>query len=372
MLSISHWLKESLAFLTSLSIHLVMVVLALLISTSPQVSYVELSGSFRPVGTEAAEEILIVEELQVPQSDNQAEFMTAEDVTTATSTADQLAISPDQIGDEQAQNAALLPSLDAAWALQAASPNPQDISLKLGNFAIGGGGEELADAYRQAQYELAKQLGGELKKLQGWGKGKIIVVKGQYDKMERVLDMYRIRYRLVETVGYRDLNDARVLLVNCGAPPIQPQTIYDFVQNGGFVVSTDWAIQNVSKAFPRDIGQARGTSGNDTVQVEFYDKGDRLMEGVRGSDGRGSWWLDSQSYFVEIRSARVTPLVTSTEMAKRYKTSDVVACVVYGGKGQLLHIVSHVFLESGDKPGIVAMHRLIFNFLLEVDRPMNK
>ena len=59
------------------------------------------------------------------------------------------------------------------------------------------------------------------------------------------------------------------------------------------------------------------------------------------------------------------PLVKSREMSLRYRTSDVVACVLSSGKGELLQIVSHVYLKDGDRPGLVSMHRLLFNFLLE-------
>jgi hypothetical protein len=212
-------------------------------------------------------------------------------------------------------------------------------------------------------------MGSDLKKLQNYKPEYIVVLRGEYDSIEQVLSLYKIPHTVTTKAERRDLLRARVLCLNCGAGQVHPTVLKNFVEGGGKVISTDWAVTNVQQAFPSQIARARGISTNDTVQVEMANLENKLMKGVTGNDGRGSWWLESGSYFVEIRSGSVTPLVTSKELAKKYRTSDVVACLLSSGKGELLQIVSHVFLQDGDRPGLVAMHRLLFNFLLEEEKP---
>ena len=77
----------------------------------------------------------------------------------------------------------------------------------------------------------------------------IIIVAGSYDRVENVLDMIKVPYVLIQTdeVDQIELKSDQILIVNC------PGNISDegllkikqFVKQGGFLFTTDWALLNI-------------------------------------------------------------------------------------------------------------------------------
>ena len=366
----SHWLTKSLAFSTSLVVHLLLVVLLGLVFYPSQGNFgkallisVSLEND-EQLAAELEQELLPEEETDLPPN-----FDPSDELQNLTSLPDEFAATAEQ----------LTSTLESPFSEAIPSELLADEATNLTQFVSGTttglpafsadmkdvGGME--GAYLQARAEVAQALGADLTRLQSYKPEYIVVMRGAYDQIEQVLRMYKVPHTLVGNLTRTDLRDVRVLCINCGAASVHPQVLRNFVEQGGRVVSTDWGILNVQQAFPGQLGRARGTSRDDVVAVDLTQTEERLMKGVAGPDGRGSWWLESGSFFVEIRSGSVKPLVTSRDLARRYRTSDTVACLMSAGDGELLQLVSHVFLKDGDRPGLVAMHRLLFNFLLTVE-----
>ena len=85
--------------------------------------------------------------------------------------------------------------------------------------------------------------------------GDLLEVKGQWDDAGRTLRKLGIPYERIRAGQLRDypLDHVKVLVSNCaGAVPREAlQRVRDFVAGGGFLLTTDWALDNlVQKAFP--------------------------------------------------------------------------------------------------------------------------
>ncbi len=360
------WLAESLSFLSSVTLHLlVLVVLACVFFPNeggpPQIIQLSATTDWGDVVEPDFELAAIAELPAEAASPEQPEWNTTQlEALAIESTADELAQSLEIDFAEASETERL-----DAESTDLATPVNDSKSSLAGFVSTLRGGSALVSAYEGAQADVAQSMGQDLRKLQKFKPEYVVVLRGAYDQIEHVLRLYKIPHMVVPNVTKADLTAARVLCINCGAAPVPPKVLLEFVDQGGMVVSTDWGIMNVQQAFPEQIGRARGQSEEDaTFVVNLQNAEHRLMKGVAGADGRGSWWLERGSFFVEIRSGSAIPLVTSRDMSRRYHTTDIVACLLNSGKGELLQLVSHVYLQDGDQPGLVAMHRLLFNFLL--------
>ena len=91
----------------------------------------------------------------------------------------------------------------------------------------------------------------------------IVVVRGSYDHVERVLDALELPFTAVDPsqVEHLGLRPEQLLVVNCpgnvssGAVPV----IRNFVAAGGSLFTTDWALRHVIE--PASRGRSRTTTG---------------------------------------------------------------------------------------------------------------
>ena len=211
--------------------------------------------------------------------------------------------------------------------------------------------------------------------------GELLVVDGSYDHMEKVLRVLHIPYVLkepYEVVRMRNLSRYKIMFWNCG-DPMPPVLMAKFlprlrrwVQDGGYLFSTDWGIaQVVAPGFGEYIGTS-GTSGafsKDLVlHVEPTPAGTRheLMEGVFPRGARGQWWLERAAYDIIVRDKRrVDVLVVAPYLESTMRRDPAVAVTFKHGRGRVLHVLGHYFQEAGNLAGTIASQRLALNFVME-------
>src|SRR3990167_7203209 len=116
----------------------------------------------------------------------------------------------------------------------------------------------LKSAYRTSG-EIFKQASklyqpGLLEQLKGIKEKDIVVVRGQYDHVETLLSTLKVPYELIEPESIESHNGGRVMFVNCksydGVSKGTLNAVKTFVREGGRVVTTDWSLGLISKAFP--------------------------------------------------------------------------------------------------------------------------
>lgn len=183
----------------------------------------------------------------------------------------------------------------------------------------------------------------------------IIILKGQYDKIEMVLDLIKVPYVLISPhqINGVELRPDQILIINCPGSGIDKDgltKIHSFVKNGGFLFTTDWALLHVlEKIFPSYVRYNQNPTGDDCVSVEVVDKSNKFLEGLFNDEANPIWWLESSSYPIEILDPmKVKILVTSREMEKKYGEAPIVISWDYGYGGMVLHMTSHYYLQRSE------------------------
>ncbi len=178
----------------------------------------------------------------------------------------------------------------------------------------------------------------------------VIVVQGGYDNCEFVLRLADIPHVVIpehsaETVNYRP---DQTVFINC------PGNISDkairklvtFVREGGLLITTDWALQNVlEKGFPDKVKYNQQPTGDEVVRITVKDPDNPIVKGFLEADGDPLWWLEGSSYPIEILDKKnVKVLVYSNELKKKYGESPVIVEFEHG-EGKVIHMISHFYLQ---------------------------
>ncbi|MEK7469341.1 MAG: FHA domain-containing protein [Planctomycetota bacterium] len=203
--------------------------------------------------------------------------------------------------------------------------------------------------------------------------GEIAVVTGEYDTVQRVLDKLKLRYTTIDPrkFGGAKLSSVKVLIINCpgeldGSGILK---LRSYVDKGGWVVSTDWALSPIKEAFP---GYLRNVtlSPETWVGIEAAEgaNGDPLLTDVFNFKGDATkWYLEERSYLFKVdpkAQDKVKVLVESAEMKKKWGTGCVAATFGYG-KGRVLHIVSHLQQVSTDPKAHYSMYQFLANWMIQ-------
>lgn len=181
-------------------------------------------------------------------------------------------------------------------------------------------------------------------------KSEIVVVRGVYDHVETVLDYVKVPYALIEAddLERAELNAGQLLLINCpgNLTPAGVEKVRKFVWAGGFLFTTDWSLLNVlEKAFPGYVKYNQKPSKDDVVEVRVLQKDNHFLQHVSSGRGTPKWWLEGQSYPIQVVDpAKVKVLMASAEMKTKYGEAPIAVHFRYGD-GQVLHIVSHYYLQ---------------------------
>lgn len=218
---------------------------------------------------------------------------------------------------------------------------------------------------------------------------RVINIKGQWDDSTKPMHSLGIRHVSLREKDLRSvpLDGVRVIVVNCAGylPKEALQRVRDFVGRGGYLISTDWALENTTaRAFPGFIGWSGEKTGNAITDAYVIDKDPSLFNGVPVR--RATWKLDRGSQQIKILNPqRVRVLVRSSRMAKRdvnllaypdKSYAGALAVEFSFGRGKVLHVISHydnnadsfranTLPDPVPEIGISLRQALITNFIVE-------
>ncbi len=211
----------------------------------------------------------------------------------------------------------------------------------------------------------------------GVKRGALVVMKGDHDSVETVFGEYELPYELIKPEdlarGTHKLSPGQILFVNCNnitAPHLSQKLVKKvrkFVEAGGWMVTTDWSIDPfVTEGFPGRVAIVPARQRGDiTVSVKSTQGDATLLRGIFRGSQKARWWLESASIMFEVVPGRgVRVLILSDDLHRLYK-APTVACEFWPGKGRVVHVLGHLHQEGGNKHGIIAMHRLLFNLIRE-------
>lgn len=228
------------------------------------------------------------------------------------------------------------------------------------------GGTPMEESYSIAGALVKEKLGAEERaKLENLGQKDLIVVQGSYDNIGLVLKSMGLPFTQVppQQVSPALLKGAQFVFVNCiaDAPDYVTGLLGSFVQAGGLLMTTDWALTGViEKAFRDDRGTPLYVRHNgrrtgekkmpgerhELVGITDFKKDDPAIAGY-WANGEPQWWLEPSSYPIQIMDpSKVEVLARSEELGKRYGADPVIVRFKHG-KGGVIHMISHFYLQHG-------------------------
>ena len=213
---------------------------------------------------------------------------------------------------------------------------------------------QMEEAYKLANEIVREKLQREdrsnIRILDDLKKNDIIVVTGTYDHIGQVLTSLKIPFAEIDPdqLLQADLKPHQTIFVNCasGFTPEAARKLATFVEGGGQLITTDWALQNVIEvAFPNTIAFNGNSTADEVVRIEVVDKKDSVVLGFLDEKTEPVWWLEGSSYPIKVLDKeRVKVLIRSKELKEKYGEEAVVVRFEHG-KGTVYHMLSHLYLQ---------------------------
>jgi len=265
---------------------------------------------------------------------------------------------------------------DAAWLAKVRKPKAASAPAPIG---LAGG----LDGQEAAAREVRSRLGAALTRLRtGLGPDQLVVLKGEYDSIERVLETHALPFVLLvrrDQLLKFPLRPDQVLFINCGNKPLRSEAapyvarVRRFVDAGGWLLTSDWAIDPyLTEGFPEAkivMLRSERAQPHEVVLVEppVGAEDHRLLEGVLGGAAQVPWWIEQSSDLFQLgRDSAAEVLIASRQLEGKYRGARVIAFrIARKDGGQVLHLLGH-FHQKDDHVGvesIAGMQHLILNFL---------
>lgn len=209
--------------------------------------------------------------------------------------------------------------------------------------------DAIASIGQLLRLKIEKDAPDDLKLLNAVTKDDVVIITGNYDRVEVVLDLAKIPYTLISPLKFINfnLNPKQILMINCPGR-LMPETfakIEKFVSDGGHLFTTDWALINtLEQAIPGFLKSSQLRSGMGVISIQREDTGEsELLKNVFLPGGTPSWWVFS-SHPYEIRSDKVKLLVKSDQFKKQFNLEPV-ACEFDYKNGKVIHTATHFYQQ---------------------------
>ena len=224
---------------------------------------------------------------------------------------------------------------------------------------VGPGAQEMDVAYKISNQLVRERLEREnpedIAILDSVAESDIVCVQGTYDHIHLVLNAIGVPFAHVthSQLQKMDLKPEQTVYVNCPCnfPAAAARKLSAFVEAGGMLITTDWALKNVLEVgFPNTVKYNGRATGDEVVAVEIVDHEDEILKGFidQEKDAAPVWWLEGSSYPIEILDKKkVKVLVRSDELKRRYGADPVIISFEWG-KGIVYHMISHFYLQRSE------------------------
>lgn len=210
---------------------------------------------------------------------------------------------------------------------------------------------------RVIREELRRESPEDLKLLETVRESDIIVISGEYDQVEDVLDLMGMPYVLIEPqqVRHVEFRPDQIVFVNCPGKGIGREGVENlktFVEDGGWLLTTDWALKHVvQRIFPGTIRHDGGSTPDDCVRISVKVPDNPFVRGALEEGADAVWWLEGGSYPITVVGKKqVEVLIDSDEMEDKYKERPI-AVRFDLGEGQVFHMTSHFYLQRAELRG---------------------
>lgn len=175
-------------------------------------------------------------------------------------------------------------------------------------------------------------------------RNQVLEVKGVYDNSSKTLSSLGIPFERIRgaDLATMPLSQTKVIVANCpGRVPRESfQAVRNWVAAGGYLLSTDWASDNlVETCFPGYIKWDRHSNDQAVYDAEIVDPDPSLY---KRTVTNASWKMDIDSHMISTLRPDVRVLARSRQLQSEDPRSDGVLAVVFPfGRGYVLHLVGH-------------------------------
>ena len=205
--------------------------------------------------------------------------------------------------------------------------------------------------------------------------------EGNFDRVGITLSSLRLPYARVAPYDLKpeSFNRYRIVMWGC-SEPMQPNkmrrltpALRRFVQRGGHLYTTDWAVQQVLDAVAPKYLTTSGTQAKTKeVVLEAVAPKDAtdhpLLRGVLRPDVKTKVWFE-QAWFPASRGPSapksMKTLLVAPQLREVFQQDPMIAVTFPLGKGHVLHVVPMSYQESGNLAGVMATQRLLLNFICQ-------
>jgi hypothetical protein len=219
--------------------------------------------------------------------------------------------------------------------------------------------------------------------------GKILAVNGRYEKPKKIVEhMYASMKKVVREKEFmkQNLLQYDVVMIGCPGsdiPNASHPKIKDFVMNGGWLITTDWALKSIVETiFPGFIRWNKAKTADAVVSCQVLQPNHPFLDGVLSEIQQSKWqkqtakntkkkefrwWLEIKSFPIQvINHEAVRVLINSWELQNKWGESPVLVEFDYGKMGgRIIHMISHTHLQKGGAKGKYASALILTNILDE-------
>lgn len=202
-------------------------------------------------------------------------------------------------------------------------------------------------AVRAVRQRLQEQHPDALAALNSVPKGAIAAYSGSFDQSEEVFK--RLQVPVTIDPDPKSLG-AKVTFVNCSNSykPGLVESVKERVEKGMWLVTSDWALDNVvEKAFPGQLQWNKKATTTEVISVEPDQKSIWSDIVVLGADPQ--WWLWGSHPFEVLNNEKVQVEAASHDLLVRYGAPAVAARFDWE-KGHVFHVISHFWAKSSATP----------------------
>lgn len=197
--------------------------------------------------------------------------------------------------------------------------------------------------------KIEKDSPADLAVLNSVTKDDVVIITGNYDRVEVVLELAKIPYTLITPMQFArfDLKPRQILMINCPGK-LMPDTfpkLEKFVAEGGHLFTTDWALINtLERAIPGFLKSSQLRTGDSVVSIQkAYTAESEILKNVFLPGGSPSWWVFS-SHPYQITNDAVKLLVKSDQLKRQFNMDPVAAEFGYK-KGRVIHTATHFYQQ---------------------------
>ena len=179
--------------------------------------------------------------------------------------------------------------------------------------------------------------------------GDVVDVTGHWDDAAKTLAKLGIPCTKIGMNDFRDypMDHAKVLIINCAGFMNRDcqQKVRDFVTRGGYLLTTDWALDNVLQgAFPGYLAYNRKKNRDLAYVAEVTDPDPVLFLNTVSS---ANWKCEMSCHLVNVQKPQAVRVLVRSRKLTGEDGEGVLAATFQFGRGYVLHLVGHFDNNQG-------------------------